>query len=81
MNVATLGGGAALSKIAAQGEGLIFRAASGTPLSMTPRATELGGLSAANSLANALPGKNQIIDTAKLKNLCVVCDNTAAGLE
>lgn len=46
---------------------------------MTPRARDTGGLSAANSLENALPGKNQIIDTSKLKNLCATCDNPKTG--
>jgi hypothetical protein len=46
---------------------------------MTPRAVDASGLSAANSLANALPGKNQIIDTSKLTNLCAVCDNKITG--
>ena len=59
--------------------GLIYRSASGTPNSMTPRPVDTSGLSAANSLENALPGKNQIIDTAKLTNLCAVCDNSATG--
>jgi len=58
---------------------LIYRAASGTPASMTPRPKDVGGLSAANSLENALPGKNQIIDTSKLKQLCAVCDNEKTG--
>jgi hypothetical protein len=30
-------------------------------------------------LANALPGKNQVIDTRKLNNLCATCDNPATG--
>lgn len=38
-------------------EDLIYRAASGTPPSMTPRPTDINGLSAANSIGNALPGK------------------------
>lgn len=63
----------------AKGEGLIYRSASGTPASMTPRAADTKGLSAANSLENALPGKNQIIDTSKLKNLCAICDNAKTG--
>ena len=60
-------------------EGLIYRAASGTPTSMTAREKDTKGLSAANSLSNALSGKNQIIDTSKLKNLCAVCDNPKTG--
>lgn len=64
---------------AAANEGLIYRAASGTPTSMTPRAVDSKGLSAANSLASALPGRNQVIDTSKLKNLCAVCDNPKTG--
>lgn len=39
---------------AAKGESLIYRAASGTPASMTPRVVDVKGLSAADSLANAL---------------------------
>jgi hypothetical protein len=46
---------------------------------MTPRAIDDKGLSAADRLANALPGKNQIIDTSKLKSLCAVCDNPNTG--
>jgi len=64
---------------AAKGESLIYRSASGTPASMTPRAVDAKGLSAADSLANALPGKNQVIDTSKFKSLCAVCDNPATG--
>ena len=64
---------------AAKDGGLIYRAASGTPTSMTPRAKDANGLSAANSLENALPGKNQIIDTSRLNNLCAVCDNLRTG--
>ena len=60
-------------------EGLVYRAASGTPKSMTPRPTDVKGLSAANSLENALPGKNQVIDTSRLNNLCAVCDNPKTG--
>jgi RHS repeat-associated protein len=62
-----------------QSEGLIYRSASGTPTSMTPRVKDVGGLSAANSLENALPGKNQIIDTSKLTFLCAECDNPKTG--
>jgi RHS repeat-associated protein len=71
----------AVSKVddAARGSGLIYRAASGTPASMTPRAVDGKGLSAADSLTNALPGKNQVIDTSKFKNLCATCDNRATG--
>jgi hypothetical protein len=61
------------------GKRLVYRSASGTPASMTPRAKDVGGLSAADSLSNALPGKNQVIDTSKLENLCAVCDNPATG--
>ena len=64
---------------AADGEVLIYRAASGTPSSMTPRPVDAKGLSAANSLENALPGKNQIIDTSRFTNLCATCDNLATG--
>lgn len=46
---------------------------------MTPRAIDTNGLSAANSLKNGLPGKNQITDTSKPKNLCAVCDNPNTG--
>lgn len=72
--------GASLAVAAAtKAEGLIYRAASGTPGSMTPRAADKAGLSAANSLENALPGKNQVIDTSKLTNLCAICDDAATG--
>jgi RHS repeat-associated protein len=64
---------------AAKAGNLIYRSASGTPTSMTPRAVDLKGLSAANSVENALAGKNQIIDASKLQNLCAVCDNAATG--
>jgi uncharacterized protein RhaS with RHS repeats len=83
--VGTLGEGAVVAAagkgltFVAKGESLIYRAASGTPASMTPRAVDAKGLSAADSLANALPGKNQIIDTSKFKSLCAVCDNSATG--
>lgn len=70
--------GATLADEAAEGA-LIYRSASGTPTSMTPRTKDAKGLSAANSLENALPGKNQIIDTRKLINLCAVCDNIKTG--
>lgn len=61
------------------GSRLSYRAASGTPNSMTPRPHDLKGLSAADSLENALPGKNQVIDTSRLTNLCAVCDNPSTG--
>ncbi|MDQ0568350.1 RHS repeat-associated protein [Variovorax paradoxus] len=64
---------------AAKAGNLIYRSASGTPASMTPRPVDLKGLSAANSVENALAGKNQIIDASKLQNLCAVCDNAATG--
>jgi hypothetical protein len=46
---------------------------------MTPRPVDANGLSAANSLENALSGKNQIIDTSKFTSLCATCDNAATG--
>lgn len=46
---------------------------------MTPRAVDLKGLSASNSLETAMAGRNQIIDTSKLSKLCAVCDNAATG--
>ena len=64
---------------AAKAGNLIYRSASGTPASMTPRAVDLKRLSAANSVENALAGKNQIIDPSKLQNLCADCDNAATG--
>ena len=70
---------AKLFKGAKGSENLIYRSASGTPNSMTPRPKDSTGLSAANSLENALPGKQQVIDTSKLKNLCAVCDNPKTG--
>lgn len=63
------------SAVAVKSEGQIYRAASGTPASMTPGAKDTKELSANDSLANALPGKNQVIDTSKLKSLCAVCDS------
>ncbi len=63
-----------------EAEGLIYRAASGTPSSLTPRLVDVNGLSAATSLeSKALSGKIQIIDTSKLTNLCAICDNLATG--
>jgi RHS repeat-associated protein len=67
------------AKAVQEGENFIYRSATGTAESMTPRAKDVNGLSAANSLENALPGKNQIIDASKLKSLCAVCDNPATG--
>ncbi|WP_431286566.1 hypothetical protein [Roseateles chitinivorans] len=60
-------------------EGIIYRSATGTPSSMTPRVKDAKGLSAADSLGNALPGRNQMIDVAKLKRLCAECDNPITG--
>ena len=60
-------------------EGLVYRAATGTPKSMTARPGDLNGLSASNSLQTALPGKNQIIDVSKLNSLCARCDNIGTG--
>ena len=76
---AARGGGKLAGEVAEKGESLIYRAASGTPTSMTPRSVDKAGLSATNSLENALLGKNQIIDTSKFKNLCAVCDNPKSG--
>ncbi|WP_139093441.1 RHS repeat domain-containing protein [Delftia sp. JD2] len=58
---------------------LIYRSASGTPNSMTPRTVDVQGLSATNSIEKSLPGKIQVINTAKFKNLCAVCDNPQTG--
>ena len=60
-------------------EGLVYRSASGTPDSMTPRPKDSEGLSSAISLEKAMPGKNQIIDTSKLKNLVAILDNPKTG--
>jgi RHS repeat-associated protein len=68
-----------LSKEVPITEGFVYREASGTPNSMTPRAKDPNGLSAANNMENALPGKNAVIDVSKLKNLCAVCDNLKTG--
>ena len=78
-NIAKVGERTADVANAVDVQNLIYRSASGTPASMTPRAANVNGLSAANSLDNALPGKNQVIDTSKLSNLCAVCDNLATG--
>jgi RHS repeat-associated protein len=59
--------------------GMIYRAGSGSAANLTPRLQDVNGLSATNSLTSALPGKNQIIDTSKLKQLCAVCDNAKTG--
>jgi len=74
-----LAGATDAAKDLEKGGSLIYRSASGTPSSMTPRPVDTKGLSAANSLANALPGKNQIIDTSKFTSLCAICDNPATG--
>lgn len=61
-------------------DGLIYRSASGTAQSMTPRLIDINGLSAATTLeSKALSGKIQIIDTSRLKDLCAVCDNPVTG--
>ena len=55
---------------------ICFRNGSGTKTNMTPRAKDTTGLSAN---VNPMPGKNQVIDTSKLTNLCVECDNPKTG--
>ncbi|MDF3822736.1 hypothetical protein P3G55_22755 [Leptospira sp. 96542] len=73
------GGAQVNSGTSGESDGLIYRSASGTPDSMTPREKDANGLSAANSLENALTGKNQVIDTSKFKDLCATCDNPKTG--
>lgn len=61
-------------------QGLVYRAGSGTAANLTPRAKDISsGLSTFNSLEKSMPGKNQVIDVAKLDKLCAVCDNPATG--
>lgn len=57
-------------------DNLVYRGGSGTPNNLTPRARDVEGLSAN---VNPLPGKNQVVDTSKLDQLCAVCDNPATG--
>jgi hypothetical protein len=58
---------------------LIYRAGAGTPLNMTPRSTDLDGLSAFKE-APSTPGcKYQVIDTSKLKSLHAFCDDDTTG--
>lgn len=57
-------------------DNLVYRNGSGTPTNLTPRPTDKEGLSAN---VNPMPGKNQVIDTTKLDNLCAVCDNPNTG--
>jgi len=54
----------------------VFRGGSGTPTNLTPRPQDIGGLS---GNVNSMPGKNQVIDTSKLNQLCAVCDNLKTG--
>ena len=58
---------------------LIYRQGNGGTKNMTPRPVDANGLSATDSLKNALPGKNQVIDTSKFKSLCATCDNPKTG--
>jgi len=56
-------------------EGLIYRQGSRSAGNLTPKMKDLGtGLSGNTSLGTARPGKNQVIDPSKFKNLCAVCD-------
>jgi hypothetical protein len=68
-----------VAKAAVTDAGMIYRSATGTAKSMTPRLRDVNGLSAANSLKNALSGKNQIIDPSKFNNLKAMCDNPNTG--
>lgn len=54
----------------------VYRGGSGTPTNLTPRLKDTGGLS---GNVNPMPGKNQVIDTSKLDQLCAVCDNPKTG--
>ena len=60
-------------------QNLIFRQGNANAYQFTPRTKDVKGLSAFDSLENAKPGNNQIIDTSLLKNLCAVCDNPETG--
>lgn len=57
---------------------LIYRSGSATPNNLTPRATDVTGLSAFK-VATGEKQKHQEIDTSKLKLLKAVCDNKDTG--
>jgi hypothetical protein len=58
---------------------LIFRSGPATPLNMTPRTTDLNGLSAFSTAPRMFKCKYQVIDTTKLNNLRAFCDNVSTG--
>jgi hypothetical protein len=75
-----LGLRASLTSNQNKGLGTVYRSASGTPASMTPRPQDAKGLSASINLDSFPSGsKIQAIDTSKLTNLCAVCDNPKTG--
>jgi len=58
-------------------EGVVFRSASGTAKSLTPRAADANGLS--GSLTPIENATNVKIDPSKLSTLQCVCDNVKTG--
>lgn len=68
-----------LSAVGPLRQGFIYRQGSRTASNLTPRPVDTKGLSASNSLENARPGTNQVIDVSKLEKLCAVCDNATTG--
>lgn len=62
--------------VAKKADDFVYRGGSGTPTNLTPRPNDIGGLS---GNVNPMPGKNQVIDTSKLDQLCAVCDNPKTG--
>ena len=62
--------------VAKEGHNLIYRSGSRSATNLTPRAKDTTGLSAN---LQPMPGKNQVIDTSKLNNLCATCDNPKTG--
>lgn len=58
---------------------LIYRSGAATPVNMTPRPTDLDGLSASRDVPSAPGCKYQVIDTSKLNQLHAFCDNALTG--
>jgi hypothetical protein len=58
---------------------LIYRSGNATPVNMTPRPTDVDGLSAFRDIPSTEGKKYQIIDTMKLTNLHAFCDDDSTG--
>jgi hypothetical protein len=58
---------------------LIYRAGAATPMNMTPRSTDMDGLSAFRDVPSTPDCRYQVIDTAKLHNLRAFCDDESIG--